>query len=152
MSGDQPGEIKVDIAEVRRTAAVLHQCASELRRKRLEAIVRLANGRGDRPALKVKEDIKVNIGAVDFEHEGTKVGELVAAKVKSCDHSFNAAEDGMRAMGTMMSRMATALENQDELNAGELKDMMEDLYYVYLVDENGNSSGRPDFFGTKEDS
>lgn len=128
MSEDPHGEVKADIAELRRGAARLREGAEELRRRRLGgALWRLAYGRGDRPTDKARDNVKVTIGAIAFEHQGTRTGELVAARVKSCDDSFNAAEDGLRALSTVMTRVAAALETRDELNECELKAMMEDL-------------------------
>ncbi|MGH8881663.1 MAG: hypothetical protein ACRD0P_30660, partial [Stackebrandtia sp.] len=120
--------MNIDVAEVRRMATWLRDGVDDLQRQRRRLAARLATGVEARVPDKSKDDVKVLIGAVDFDHVGSQTGELIADRVKSCTDSALAVEDGMRAMSTLMERMATTLGAADELGATDLNEILTGLY------------------------
>ncbi|MGH8876123.1 MAG: hypothetical protein ACRD0P_02070, partial [Stackebrandtia sp.] len=105
--------IRLDVSQARKLAGQLREAAEHLQRQRPQLLARLANGDGIRPAVKVKEDVKVTIGIPPYEHPGSRAGEIVAHKIRSCGDAYTAVEDGLRAMATVMSRMVENLDGGD---------------------------------------
>lgn len=138
--------MSIDLAEVRRAATRIRDGVEELRQRRKHLMGRLATGVENKAPDKSKDNVKVLLGAVDFPHTGTQTGELVAQKVKSCSDNYQAVEDGLRALSTVMFRMATALESADDLNGVDLNTMVSDLYCVVLVVD-GKTPDPIDWFG-----
>ncbi|GAA4896491.1 hypothetical protein LX16_1353 [Stackebrandtia albiflava] len=141
--------MKVDVAEVRRYAARLSDAAARLKADRPALLSRLAIGAGERPVIKSRNDIKVTLGAAPYQHSGSRAGELVADRLKSCGDGYRAVEDGLRALGTVMAKMAAALEDDDRLTADELNSLVEDLHCVVLV-VNGRTPDAVDWFGMEQ--
>lgn len=140
---------QVDLTSVRRFAGQLREAATDLRDQRPDLLSRLASGAKQRPVLKTRDNVMVTIGAAPFTHSGSQAGELIAQRLKSCGDGYQAVEDGIRAMATVMSKMADALETNDTLNQEALDGILADLYCVVLV-VNGQAPQGNDWFGMED--
>lgn len=137
---------KIDTEQVRRLAEQLADAAERLREQRPQLLARLANGDGIRPAVKVKDDVKVTIGIPPFEHSGSRAGETVAGKIRSCGDAYEAVEEGLRAMASVMSKMAMKLRDSDQLSADEMNELVAGLHSVAVVGP-GEEPEPVDWFG-----
>lgn len=128
-----PNPIHIDTAQVSGLADQLNDAAERLRQRRPQLLARLANGDGIRPAVKIKDDVKVTIGIPPYEHSGSRAGEIIASKIRSCGDSYEAVEEGLRAMAYVMSKMADKLLEGDRLNADDINQLVTGLHSVALV-------------------
>jgi|GEM_PF-2885929 len=142
--------MRIDTEQVKRMAEQLNEAAEHLRERRPQLLARLANGDGIRPAVKVKDDVKVTIGIPAYEHSGSRAGETVAGKIRSCGDAYEAVEDGLRAMADVMSKMAVKLQTDDELTAEELNELVAGLHSVALVSP-GEEPEPVNWFGLGEE-
>lgn len=142
-------KVRIDLVQVRRYAGQLSEAAADLNRQRGDLLSRLANGDGVRPVEKSKDNVRVTLGIPPFEHSGSRAGELVAQKLKSCGDAYTTVEDGLRALSTVMSKMARSLEDGDTLNQDELNAAVEGLYCVVQV-VNGQTPEPIDWFGVEQ--
>lgn len=138
--------ININTEQVSGLAERLNDAAERLRERRPELLARLANGDGIRPAVKVKDEVKVTIGIPPYEHSGSKAGEMVARKIRSCGDAYEAVEEGLRAMATVMSKMADRLRDDDQLNADEMNELVAGLHAVAVVAP-GEEPEPVDWFG-----
>lgn len=139
-------QVRIDLQRVRQFATRLTEAAGDLHTRRPDLLSRLANGDGIHPVVKTKDNIKVTIGADQHQHTGTRAGELIADRIKGCGDAFTTVEEGLRALGSVMGRMADALESDDTVTRDELNTALEGLYCVVLV--SGDSTSQPcDWFG-----
>lgn len=125
--------MQINTEQVKGLATQLHDAAERLRERRPQLLARLANGDGIRPAVKVKDDVKVTIGIPPVEHAGSRAGETVAHKIRACGDAYEAVEDGLRAMASVMSKMAVKLKTNDQLSAEELNELVAGLHAVAVV-------------------
>ena len=138
--------LNLDVAHARRLAGKLREAAEDLEKQRPQLLERLANGDGIRPAVKVKDDVKVTIGIPPYEHPGSRAGEVIAQKIRSCGDAYTAVEDGLRAMATVMSRMVENLDDGDKLTGEQLNTVLSGLYCVARVNK-GEEPESVDWFG-----
>lgn len=138
--------IDINIAQVQGYAERLRIAAEMLREQRPQLLARLANGDGVSPVVKVKDDVKVAIGIPPFEHSGSRAGETIAQKIRSCGDAYEAVEEGLRAMAIVMAKMAGSLGDGDAINAADLNKAVEGLHSVALV-VNGEAPESVDWFG-----
>lgn len=110
-------QIQVNVAEANRLAGRLRQATEELGRERTQLMARLVNGDDIGSSAKVKAGVKVTIGVPPFEYSGARADEIVAKKLRGCGDAYEAIQDGLRAMSTVMERMAAKLGGSDELTA-----------------------------------
>jgi hypothetical protein len=136
----------IDIHAVRRAADALRRTADDLHDKRKNLLTRLANGAGERPIEKTKDNIMVTVGVNDHTHSLGHAGEVLVDKIKSCGDSYLAAEEGIRAMSAVMSKMADELGNQDNLSADDLNHVVDGLFSVQVLAP-GASPESIDWFG-----
>lgn len=138
--------ININTEQVRGLSERLNDAAERLRERRPELLARLANGDGIRPAVKVKDEVKVTIGIPPYEHSGSRAGETVAHKIRACGDAYEAVEDGLRAMASVMSNMALKLRDGDQLNADEINEILTGLHAVAVV-KAGEEPEPVDWFG-----
>jgi len=120
-------KIQIDLSEVNLCARRLSDAAERLGTMRPDLLRRLAQGAGERPVLKSRDNVKVTIGAAPYEHSGSRAGDIVAQRLKSCGDGFQAVEDGLRALGAVITALAARLEANDVLTQEDIDTLVAEV-------------------------